>query len=108
MSEAGSTSMRIRRAEASDIEALTRLRLAFLRETGQVSEAHVRAVEEATRAYFARTLPRDEFVAFVAEHEGTIVGTSGLVPYQRPPSQRNPGGREAYVLNMYTLPAWRR
>lgn len=98
----------IRRAEVSDIDSLTRLRVEFLRETGQLDEDHCAEVGEATRAYFARALPAAEFVGFIAEDGEEIVGTSGLLFIQRPPSQRNLGGREAYVLNMYTRPAWRR
>jgi GNAT superfamily N-acetyltransferase len=98
----------IRRAGVEDIETLTELRLEFLRESGQLGEEHASAVGEATRAYFARAVPAGEFVAFVAEEGGEIVGTSGLLCFQRPPSQRNLGGREGYVLNMFTRPGWRR
>jgi GNAT superfamily N-acetyltransferase len=100
--------VRIRRAEAADVEELTRLRLEFLRETAQVAQEHAPALMQATRSYFARALPAGEFIAFIAEHEGQIIATSGLVPFQRPPSQKNLAGREAYLLNMYTVAAWRR
>ncbi len=47
------------------------------------------------------------FIAWVAEAEGKIVSSSGLIFFQKPPSENNLSGLEAYILNMYTLPPWR-
>nr|BBH95232.1 N-acetyltransferase [Thermogemmatispora argillosa] len=100
----------IRRATSADIEILTALRLALLRETGKVindqGEQQLRAL---TYSYFRRAVPRGEFLAWVAEvdEHGTIAATGGLVFLTRPPSPDNEAGLEGYVLNMYTLPAWR-
>lgn len=46
-------------------------------------------------------------MAWLAECDGEIIGTSGLVFFQRPPSFNNITGCDAYIMNMYTLPAWR-
>jgi GNAT superfamily N-acetyltransferase len=100
--------VRIRRAVAGDIEALAYLRTEFLREMGELSDERRPALLEATRDYLTRTLPTGQFVAFVAESEGRIIATSGLILQERPPSEHNLRGLEAYVLNMYTLPAYRR
>jgi GNAT superfamily N-acetyltransferase len=100
--------IQIRRAVAGDIDALAHLRTEFLREMGELSDDRRPALLEATRDYLSRTLPAGQFVAFVAESEGRIIATSGLILQQRPPSERNPRGLEGYVLNMYTLPAYRR
>jgi GNAT superfamily N-acetyltransferase len=51
---------------------------------------------------------QEAILVWVAEAEGTIVASSGLIFFQKPPSERNLTGLEAYVLNMYTVPAWRR
>src|SRR5439155_17015968 len=51
--------------------------------------------------------PAERFLAWVAEVEGGIVATSGLVMLEKPPSAGNPNGLEAYVMNMYTVPDWR-
>ena len=53
-------------------------------------------------------IPTDEFVGFLAVADARIIATSGLVVHRHPPKNRNPTGREAYVMNMYTDPAWRR
>ncbi len=98
----------LRRATEADLDALLTLRVAMFRETEGVPDADpMTEFAEATRSYLARALPAGEFIAFVAEAEGRIVGTSGLVFFQRAPTRRNLSGRDAYILNMYTLPDWR-
>ena len=46
-------------------------------------------------------------MGYVAVANGQIVATSGLVIHRHPPSPSNLSGLTAYVMNMYTLPAWR-
>ena len=84
------------------------LRLALLREAQDVTDdTLIAALTHATCRYLAEKIPTDEFIAWVAEAQGIIVGTSGLVFVHRPPSAQNLSGVEAYVMNMYTAPAWR-
>ncbi|WP_069803654.1 GNAT family N-acetyltransferase [Thermogemmatispora onikobensis] len=100
----------IRRATSDDIATLTALRLALLRETGRVTDdQQEQLLRELTDSYLRRALPQEEFLVWVAEvdEQGTIAATGGLVFLSRPPSPENEAGLEGYVLNMYTLPAWR-
>ncbi|SRR6266516_4410982 len=99
----------IRRASLEDVERLVDLRLALERESGHLTqEAMLAEVRRATRQYFLEALPAEAIVVWVAEAHGTIVATSGLIFFQKPPSERNLRGLEAYLLNMYTVPVWRR
>jgi len=96
----------IRRATADDLETVIELRMAFLRE----SKPDVREWEpilQATRQYVSDKLPAGEFLVWFAEEDGQVVGTAGLVFFHRPPTSPS-SGLHAYVMNMYTLPAWRR
>ena len=93
----------IRTARIDDIDGLTDLRLRFLEEIGYAGDG----VRNVVREYFKRTLPTGEFVAWIAEEDGRIIATSGLVFLQKPPHGRNLSGKEGFVLNMYTLPQWR-
>lgn len=43
----------------------------------------------------------------MAEVDSEIVATSGVVLFQRPPINGNLCGLEAYVMNIYTVSAWR-
>ena len=99
----------IRRASLEDVERLVDLRLALERESGHLTqEAMLAEVRRATRQYFLEALPAEAILVWVAEADGTIVATSGLIFFQKPPSERNLTGLEAYLLNMYTVPVWRR
>lgn len=93
----------IRRAVAGDIDDLVRLRLAMLAELNELVDPH--AAAEANRRYFCEKLPRGEFIAFLAEADGEVVATSGLVLWERPPTSGR-RGMDGYIMNMYTLPEW--
>lgn len=96
-----------RLASLSDVPALVRLRAAFLAEVAEANAADP-SLRTALEQYFAAALPAGEFVAVVGEVGNEIVGTGGLVYHRHAPSARNLSGCEGYVLNMHTLPAWRR
>ena len=94
-------------ATLADVPALVRLRVAFLTETGSDLTPQP-ALAPAIQAYFLETIATGEFLGCVAESEGQLAATSGLIFRRNPPSIRALKGRSAYVMNMYTLPAWRR
>jgi GNAT superfamily N-acetyltransferase len=97
--------IRVRRATEHDIEILTDLRVAFLSQIYEVQNPQ--ALWKNTYQYMCEKVPSGGFVSWIAEVNGTVVGTSGLVFFDPPPSARLGTGREAYILNMYTLPEWR-
>ena len=98
----------IRRAELGDLEAVLDLRIRMLCELNNVTnESQLPGLVEANRRYLAEKLPGGQFLSWVAEAEGHVVAAGGLVPFERPPLIGNLAGLEGYVMNMYTLPAWR-
>jgi len=98
----------IRQATSDDIEALTDLRVAFFEDIGDITdEKHAEAFREATYRYLSEALPQGNFLAWVAEEDGQIVGTSGLIFFEQAPTPTNLVGTEGYVLNIYTVPQWR-
>ena len=100
--------LNIRRASLDDLDALVQLRLDLLREVGNLkSDDDVPALAKATQRYLTEKIPKGEFVAWVAEVDDRIVGTSGLVLFERPPVADNLSGLEAYIMNIYTIPKWR-
>jgi ribosomal protein S18 acetylase RimI-like enzyme len=98
----------VRPAGASDVAALVALRRAMFESMGHHDEAALSAMGAACASYFAQALRRGEFWAWVAEAGGEIVGCGGLVIHTSPPTVHNLAGREGYIMNMYTRPAWRR
>jgi len=106
MSQA-SQSYTLRRATVDDLETLVALRLRLEYEDHPADEQPSIEASRALADYLAVALPSEQMLIWVAEADGTIVGTSGLIFFQKPPTEHNPSGREAYILNMYTLPEWR-
>jgi len=96
-----------RRAKIEDVPALVALRIAFLEE---ISGAKVldSKLGESLAEYFNDATASGEFVAFLAMVDSKVIASSGLVIHRHPPSVNNPGGREAYIMNMYTVPEHRR
>jgi GNAT superfamily N-acetyltransferase len=98
----------IRQANMDDLEVLVQLRLSLLREVGNLRSGTCTAdLAEAIRQYFTKTLPTGQFVAWVAQVDGRIIGTSGVVMFERPPVDGNLSGLDAYIMNIYTIPSWR-
>ena len=103
----GSTDYSIRPATLHDVDILIDLRLTMFRAMGFDDEAVLHRVGEACRDYFLRHLPTGAFRVWVAEHQGTAVASVGLVLHSIPPSPKNLVGKEAYLMNLVTLPEWR-
>jgi ribosomal protein S18 acetylase RimI-like enzyme len=96
-----------RRAMPDDVDPLVNLRLAFLAEVSAATGSDP-VLRDSLTEYFSKMIPSNEFIGFLAVADSTIIATSGLVFHRHPPSNRNPTGREAYIMNMYTLPEYRR
>ncbi len=94
-------------AGPGDVDVLVSLRLTFLKEVSPLPE-QVPTVRAALHDYFATHLAAGDFFAYIAESEGRVIATSGMVIHHHPPALRNPNGRVAYIMNMYTLPELRR
>lgn len=101
-------SLTIRQANLDDLDALVQLRLEFLREAGNLqNDTPTADLAESIRQYLTRNLATGEFVAWVAQVNNNIVGTSGVVFFERPPVYGNLSGLEAYVMNIFIVPNWR-
>ncbi|WP_337042530.1 GNAT family N-acetyltransferase [Emticicia sp. 17c] len=99
-----------RRATLADIDDLTKLRIAFLKEV-QSPETHLideNGLAEILRAYFQTHLANEEFVAWLAIVDGRVVATSGLCFFKICPGFTLLDGRVAYIMNIYTLTEWRK
>ena len=97
----------IRKATLGDIDELVKLRIELIREISEVDENYMAKLADAIREYFTAKMPENEFLGWVAEDEGKIIASSGLLFHEKPPIHGNLTGREAYIMNMYTLPEWR-
>ena len=100
------TDYRIRRATLADEEHLVNQRIEMFADMGLVFD---RAdMGERFRHWMRREMPAGTFYAWVAEAERDgIVAGAGLTVLPWPPGPQYPGGRVAFVYNVYTEPAHR-
>jgi len=59
------------------------------------------------RSWFNEKIAGGDFWAILAIVANEVIASSGLVVHEHPPGIMIPNGREAYIMNMYTRPAWR-
>lgn len=104
-----------RKATLKDAEALAQIRSIFLKEVaketdehGLFSESENVKIEAANKAYFEAAIANDSFAAWLAIDGGKIIGTSGLSFSLVPPNFSCPDGRVAYIMNIFTLPEYRK
>ncbi len=98
----------IRKAVLTDLDAIIELRMELLTAVGDVYENNWSDVFQANRDYFKEKLTSGRFSAWLGEVKGEVVAISGLVFFERPPHGENVSGLEAYIMNMYTRPEYRR
>jgi GNAT superfamily N-acetyltransferase len=100
----------IRQATVADIPDLVRLRRAMFEAMGFDDPAQLVAADEAAAAYFAERIPTGGFYGWLAISpvDGEAIGSGGVVIDQHPPGPNNLSGRMGYIMNMVTLPPYRR
>ena len=100
--------MRIEKAGFADVDALTTLRLEYLIEdNGSLEHSDVETIRNNLPGYIREHLKKDLF-AYVIREDDTIVSCAFLLIVMKPMSPAFINGKTATVLNVYTLPAYRR
>ncbi|PSL49562.1 N-acetylglutamate synthase-like GNAT family acetyltransferase [Chitinophaga niastensis] len=98
-----------RKAAIADVLQLSDLRLRFLKEIYPNADISGDAVLlDNLKVYLEEHLLKDDFVNWFAEMDGKVVASAGIVFYNQPPLYHNLEGKVAYILNVYTLPHYRR
>ncbi len=99
----------IRQATVADIPDLVRLRRLMFEAMGFDDPAQLDTADAASKTYFAEAIPAEEFYGWLAvTPAGEAVGSGGLVFDQHPPGPTNLSGRIGYIMNMVTVPRYRR
>ncbi len=97
-------------AGPEDLPLLMEWRMRVLREVFSIPEgADTAALARANRAYYERHLRENSHTACFAREKGTagIVGCGGICYQEEMPSPDNTSGLCGYLMNIYTLPAYR-
>lgn len=95
-----------RKANINDVETLVEYRVRFLNELHKHPEdEETKILRKALQEYLSKAIPSNEFIAWLAEYNGKVVGTSGMVVWRLPPRYGGlETGKAAYLLNFYTIP----
>ena len=65
-------------------------------------------LEREIRAYYGRALADGSHAAYLVYEGDAFAGCGGITFYQDMPTRANPTGRVANIMNIYTVPAYRR
>jgi len=94
-----------RRATLEDVNLLANSRIRFLNSFfNHPYDKETEILDCNLQSYFKNKLESGEYIAWLAEKEGTLVAISGMVIWQLPPKYNIINGIAGYILNMYTIP----
>lgn len=98
-----------RQAAMEDLDLLVKTRIEVLRAAnGLDGTVDMSEVEEQSRDYYRKALADGSHVAYLVFDGEELAGAGGVSFYRLLPTYHNPTGENAYIMNMYTRPAYRR
>lgn len=95
-----------RKGTAQEVELLVSTRMEAMAAMHGVEMTA--ALEAQIRDYYARALTDGSHVAYLVYDGAIFAGCGGITFYQDMPTRANPTGRVANIMNIYTVPAYRR
>ena len=98
-----------KKAAIEDMEELVRTRIIVLRAANRLSDdVDMSVIEKLSYEYYKHALETGEHIAYLVYDNGRVIGTGGVSFYQVMPTYHNSSGKKAYIMNMYTIPGYRR
>ena len=97
-----------RRAVLSDVELLAHRRVELIDEDSGLDENEKKSLYENNRDFMLDAMLNHSYCAFLAFDGADFVGTCSVCLYATLPGKKLPNGKDAYIQNMYVLPAYRR
>ncbi len=102
-------SLNYKKATLDDIEILTETRITVLKSANRLSDdADMSEVKKQSYEYYREAIENNTHTAYLVFDGEEFVGAGGISYYRVMPTYSNPTGRKAYIMNMYTKPAYRR
>jgi len=94
-----------RRAKLDDIEILVDYRVRLLNEVFNHQEnEETETLKKELLEYFSKSIHSKDFIIWLAEYNGKVIGISGIVVWEMPPWYECKSGRLGYIFNTYTIP----
>lgn len=96
-------------AMPEDIDILVTTRIEVLRAANKLDDdVDMTEVAVQSRAYYEKALKDGSHTAILVYDKEKIIGAGGISYFEVMPTYHNPTGKKAYIMNMYTNPAYRR
>ncbi|MES2780782.1 MAG: GNAT family N-acetyltransferase [Bacteroidota bacterium] len=97
------------RATVKDVHILVENRILFAIELGgEPPEDTLCALRQQLTNYFAKATGENSCISYIAKCDGEVAGIGSVHLREMPGNLKNPSGKWGYIMNMYTLPAYRR
>jgi len=98
-----------RKLTSDDLTILVDYRTLFLKELqGEQPLEKESQLRTELNNYFQKALRDNTFIAWIAEYNKQAIGFGGIVIQYIPGHFKMINGKEGYILNMYTLPNYRK
>lgn len=98
-----------KKASISDLEMLVKTRIEVLRAANGLNDSiDMNDIKEQSYDYYKKALFDETHIAYLIFDEKIFVGTGGISFFRVMPTFNNPSGNKAYIMNMYTIPSYRR
>ncbi len=98
-----------KKATIEDLDLLTETRIEVLKDANNLSfDVDMTAVKEQSYQYYKKAICDESHIAYFVFDGNHFAGTGGVSFFQVLPTYHNPSGKKAYIMNMYTAPAYRR
>ncbi len=98
-----------KKATAEDIDILVETRIEVLRAANKLDAAvDMKEVEKQSYEYYKSSLTENMHTAYLVYCGDRFIGAGGISYFRVMPTYHNPTGYKAYVMNMYTVPEYRR
>jgi GNAT superfamily N-acetyltransferase len=97
------------KAGPEDIQTLVHYRILFALElTGEQPHEAIESLRNQMTIYFAKATADESCISFMAMCNGEVAGIGSVQFREQPGNFKNPSGKWGYIMNMYTVPEFRR
>lgn len=97
------------KAGIEDVNALVDNRILFALElSGVQNEDVVLSLRNQMTDYFSKATANNSCISFIAKYDGIVAGIGSVHLREMPGNFKNPSGKWGYIMNMYTVPEFRR
>lgn len=97
------------KATIEDVTTLVDNRILFALEfSGDQSEENIQSLNTQLTNYFSKAILDNTCISFIAKCDGKVAGIGSVHLRDMPGNFKNPSGKWGYIMNMYTIPSFRR